>query len=446
MLPVKFRFPLLLVHAALLGQSAAQLYKQINPSVVFIRTDQGGASGFCIGTNGLIATSLHAVDGAGSVSIAFRSGLTIDSVELLAADSSTDLAILRANNSRCSPASLGDSGTLQPGQRIYVIGNPLARNDLAGSISDGLVSGIRVLEGKRRVIQISAPLSPGNSGGPVVSGEGNVVGIVAFKLTAGELLNFAVPIEELKALSARTKMSVATHSWGPGQQSKYESDAFHLDENISAIFRKAQSAMGTCDLEDAAWEEFVTNNGRVFSQRRIERREFGSLRIWTRKMQNGQTEQVIQGKSPRGEWTKVNGQLTKRADLKEDDLISHLVNNWYCFCPGYISLWRDVQASKVEIDGVSAWKVRVKEPFWGASLTFFFEIASGYLIQSSYPMKGSGIPVIVTDTFSEFRRVTGTAFVIPFTTMKAQSDGAKSMIEMITLSANNGYPDYFFDH
>jgi len=442
---VKLQFTMLLVHIALWAQSAAQLYKQVNPSVVFIQTDQGGGTGFCIGSDGLIATSLHVVDGAESVSITFRSGLMKNSVQLVAEDSSTDLAILQSKGSRCKPVSLGDSTTLQPGQRIYVIGNPLARRDLAGSISDGLISGVRSLEGKQRVLQISAPLSPGNSGGPVLSADGNVIGIVAFKLTSGELLNFAVPIEELKALSSGAKTPVALHSWGPGQPSKYQSSAFHLDESTSAIFRKAQSATGTCDLEDAEWDEFVTINGKVLAQKRIERREFGSLRIRTLELQNGRKEQVIQGKSPHGEWTKVDGRVTKHDDLREDDIVAHLVNNWYCFCPGYVSLWREVQVSKEDFDGVAAWKVRVKEPFWGASLTFVFEISSGDLIRRSYPMKGTGIPVIVTDTFSDFRRVTGSAFVLPFKNVRVQSDGKRAIIEIISLSANNGYPDYFFD-
>ncbi len=434
----------LLLTSATAAQTSVELYKRINPSVVLIETDKGGGSGFCIDGKGLVATSLHVVDGANTASVSFRSGVTSSAVELIAADSFIDLAVLHVAESGCIGLVLGDSDALQAGQRVYVVGNPLARRDLTGSISDGLVSGIRTIEGKQSVLQISAPLSPGNSGGPVVSERGDVVGVVAFKLTTGELLNFAVPVNELKNLVQAERTGPPLHIWTASSGEQYRSSAYQLGAAALAVFQRAAGAMGTCGLEDTEAEELLTNaNGRVSEQKHLTKRDYGELRIVTTKAPDGKPMIISQGSGLHGRWRKVNDKLTEVHDLVADDIVGHLADNWYAFCPGVTSLWRDVQISDEQVNGALTHRLLVKDPFYGSSIIFNFDASTGYLIRRSYTLKTASSPVTVVDVFSDFRKVG--EFVVPFKESKANSGGRKAETIYKSFSANKGYPDYFFD-
>lgn len=185
-----FVFPL-----HVLGQSkAGDVFKIASPSIVLIRTNTGGGSGFLVSSNGLILTALHVVDGASRVSIKTHDGVVYSDVSLLAKDQDRDIALLKIAGSGLMSASL-KSETIREGDPIIVLGNPLALEALEVTISTGILSGIRKLNNNTKVLQITAPISPGNSGGPVLSESGNVVGVVSFKITKGESLNFAIPIE-----------------------------------------------------------------------------------------------------------------------------------------------------------------------------------------------------------------------------------------------------------
>jgi len=93
---------------------------------------------------------------------------------------------------------LGDSDGLQVGDQVVLIGNPLGV--LEGSVSAGVVSGVRTLEGGFRVIQTDAAANPGSSGGPLLDAGGRVVGVLSFKLRGTESLNFVVPINYVRGL------------------------------------------------------------------------------------------------------------------------------------------------------------------------------------------------------------------------------------------------------
>ena len=95
---------------------------------------------------------------------------------------------------------LGDNDTVQIGMPVYVTGNP---RGLEGTFSDGLISAIREVNG-RKLFQMTAPVSPGSSGGPVLNSSGEVIGITVSQVKDGQNLNFAVPVNYLKELAATT--------------------------------------------------------------------------------------------------------------------------------------------------------------------------------------------------------------------------------------------------
>lgn len=159
-------------------------------------TAQG--SGFYFGP-GRIATNYHVIAGATTVRIIGAGGDTLAATTYAeVADAELDLAIL--------PAPEGHSGGLRVetfypdvGDRVWAYGSP---KGLAGTMTDGIVSAVRE-RGGRTVLQISAPISPGSSGGPVLDAEGRVLGVTVSSVRGGQNLNFAVPGRELARLAAR---------------------------------------------------------------------------------------------------------------------------------------------------------------------------------------------------------------------------------------------------
>ena len=187
-------------------ETPAQLFKEWAPSVVCIQVGldqgEGGGTGFFIDDAGTIATNQHVIHGARGVKVKLFDGKWINDVDLLTEDHEADLALLRVKASGgIKPLNFGDSDAVTVGERVIAIGNPLG---LEYTLTDGLISSRRMLEG-RPMIQMSVPVSPGNSGGPVINMRGQVVGITTLQITGGPFgraqnLNMAVPIKALRAL------------------------------------------------------------------------------------------------------------------------------------------------------------------------------------------------------------------------------------------------------
>lgn len=180
--------------------NANEVYKKASAGIVLIKTEKGAGTGFLVNSTGVIATAFHVIDGATKVAIKTASGDIYDNVSLLAKDERKDLALLKINGFDLPFVKLGNSNDVKPGDQVIVIGNPLGVEQLQTSITDGIVSGVRDLGDGYKVIQITAPVSAGNSGGPAFSANGDVVGIVVFKLKEGENLNFAVPINYVRGM------------------------------------------------------------------------------------------------------------------------------------------------------------------------------------------------------------------------------------------------------
>lgn len=158
-------------------------------------------SGFVV-RPGLVATNRHVVVGASRGWAKFvNAGRHHDIEGVVASDDKNDLVLLSVPGTRGSPVlRLGDSNSVAIGDEVFALGNPLG---LEGTISSGIVSGRRSTEG-RSLLQITAPISPGSSGGPVLNTKGQVIGVAVATFLGGQNLNFVVPAQHLAALMDRT--------------------------------------------------------------------------------------------------------------------------------------------------------------------------------------------------------------------------------------------------
>jgi serine protease Do len=182
----------------------AQIAARARNAVVLLRTAGGLGSGFILDKTGRIATNLHVLDSGAGLTVVLADGRESSDVEVLATDESHDLAVLRLRGGGAALTSLrlADSDRVQPGDHVVAIGHPLG---LANTVSDGLVSAIRQVASQLTVLQISAPISPGSSGGPLLDDHGEVVGISTLVATEGQNLNFAIPSNALKPLLTADK-------------------------------------------------------------------------------------------------------------------------------------------------------------------------------------------------------------------------------------------------
>jgi len=175
----------------------AQISARASASVVLIKTATGLGSGFVAGKDGRVATSLHVLASGGPITVVLSDSREITDLEVMATDEVHDLAVLRARGLKVAALPLGDSQSARAGDRVVAIGHPLG---LDHTVSDGLVSGIRELTPKLTLLQISAPISPGSSGGPLLNDRGEVIGVATLVLIKGQNLNFGIPINAVKPL------------------------------------------------------------------------------------------------------------------------------------------------------------------------------------------------------------------------------------------------------
>lgn len=157
----------------------------------------GAGSGVVITPDGYILTNDHVVRGAEALSVTMQDGTT-HKAELIGTDPATDLAVIRASASNLPYAVLGDSNKLKAGQLVIAIGNPFGFNS---TVSTGVVSALgralRSREGRliENVVQHTAPLNPGNSGGPLVDSRGRIVGINTAIIAMAQGIGFSVPAD-----------------------------------------------------------------------------------------------------------------------------------------------------------------------------------------------------------------------------------------------------------
>jgi len=199
-------------------QNNVEVYHKVIPSVVNITSrtmaydffygpvpEQGQGSGFIIDKEGHVLTNYHVVGDSSQVEVTLHNKKTYKAV-VIGRDRGHDLAVVQIKAPEVTPAVLGDSKSLQVGQKVFAIGNPFG---LAGTMTRGIISSLRPIRSPEgafidEAIQTDAAINPGNSGGPLLNSHGEVIGINSMIATGGSNqsagIGFAIPINTAKAV------------------------------------------------------------------------------------------------------------------------------------------------------------------------------------------------------------------------------------------------------
>ena len=199
-------------------QNNISVYRKVIPTVVNITStavafdffygavpQQGQGSGFIIDSDGHILTNNHVIAGARQVEVTLWNKKKYRA-EVIGTDRQKDLAVIQIPAKNLTALTLGDSKSLEVGQKVYAIGNPFGLN---GTMTRGIISSIRSVRGPEgsaidQAIQTDAAINPGNSGGPLLNSRGEVIGINSMILTGGAEqsagVGFAIPINSAKAV------------------------------------------------------------------------------------------------------------------------------------------------------------------------------------------------------------------------------------------------------
>lgn len=207
------------------GDVVADVFKKISPSTVAINTEarttarnffgttgieQGAGSGVIISGDGYILTNRHVIpEGTSKVTVVLADGRELTDVKVIGRDPLNDVAFLKVQGEKNLPAAtIGDSGLVQPGQRVVAIGNALGefRNSVTAGIISGLGRPIEAADGQgsseklENLFQTDAAINPGNSGGPLVNLKGEVIGINTAIAEEAQAIGFAIPINDAKGM------------------------------------------------------------------------------------------------------------------------------------------------------------------------------------------------------------------------------------------------------
>ena len=238
--------------------SAEEIYSQISPSVVEISaesaTEISTGTGFFLDNKGTVITNYHVIEDCQTAKITLSNGSTYQVTAVLGYDADRDIAILSTTCKISKPLSLR-SDPAKTGEKVYALGSSLG---LTGSLSDGIVSAVnREVEGNV-YIQTTAPISQGNSGGPLVDEKGAVIGVVCASFTDGQNLNLAIPISDVHKIPLNKNVTLEKLFPEPVQEVEWISDwrfSYYEDEDTYVLlFQLADeketpmSAAGTVEI------------------------------------------------------------------------------------------------------------------------------------------------------------------------------------------------------
>jgi len=210
-------------------ENLPSIIKRIEPStvIIFAYDDKGEflklGSGFFISQSGDIITNYHVLQGVSSAEVKTSDGKTYPITYIVAEDEQSDIIRLSVDipSQYVYPLSLSTTIS-EVGERIIVYGSPLG---LEKTVSDGIISAIREVPGYGKLIQITAPISPGSSGSPVLNMKGEVIGIATFQFIEGQNLNFAISSERIASLDLKKETYPYLEKYKRSEEKK-DSDYF----------------------------------------------------------------------------------------------------------------------------------------------------------------------------------------------------------------------------
>jgi len=227
--------------------TAKDIVQRSSPAIV--RIEAGGdkvGTGFIVDKAGIVATNLHVVAGESAIKVRLLDGTQYQVMQIAGIDAGRDLALLRIRAGKELPVlKLGDSDAMSAGDQIVAIGNPLGVFDY--SVTSGLISQVRPICPKEEVaaehcnqeltvLQISAAISPGSSGGPLFNQFGEVVGVTTAIITAGQNINLAVPGNYLKQLFTQ-HATISPDQFAKDTKAHDEQSAAEPDDGIRIVRR-----------------------------------------------------------------------------------------------------------------------------------------------------------------------------------------------------------------
>ena len=187
--------------------TTSEIARRVTPTVVTIETPAGHGSGVIVDPSGVVVTNLHVIQGATKVELSLHNGDIYDDVTVVDLDERRDLVLLKIKAFNISYATFGDSDEIEVGEDVVLVGSP---QGLDLTVSEGVISAIRESGRGYRLIQTSAPASPGSSGGGMFNNYGELIGIVTAQRITGQNLNFAVPVNYVRGLiSSEATMTLA---------------------------------------------------------------------------------------------------------------------------------------------------------------------------------------------------------------------------------------------
>jgi len=235
---------------------ARQVYDASKNAVTYIVADtpegQATGSGFVVSKDGLIVTNDHVVDGASQVQVKIGTSDSAQPATVVGADPSRDLALLKVDASNLPTLSLGDSSSVSVGDPTYAIGNPFGLDHtLTTGIVSALQRSLQAPDGAKisGAIQTDAALNPGNSGGPLINADGQVIGVNSQIQTGtsngaegGNVgIGFAIPSNTVKSFidqakggklkpQAQQQQPQQSDPWGQDQSQGQQSDPWGQDQ------------------------------------------------------------------------------------------------------------------------------------------------------------------------------------------------------------------------
>lgn len=227
------------------GSALVDLVKKIQPAVVTIisfdkdNNPVGQGSGFFTSNNGHLITNQHVIEGAHSATVKIADGGTCPVAGILAADPNSDIVKLLVDTDGSQTPYITPVNIVPlVAEEIVVVGSPFG---LESTVSRGIVSAIRKIPTFGSILQISAPISAGSSGSPVLNMKGQVIGVATFIIEQGQALNFAIPADKIKKLQHYANLIPFSN-----YESQREKDIFQrAKENLSvrqkSLLKKANA-------------------------------------------------------------------------------------------------------------------------------------------------------------------------------------------------------------